>query len=222
MRELRSSLFGEAVDRRGLADKGEGLVQRRKSSGRTLKEKHVEDSWLLVGTIKKGELVPCSLLKNRNRAKYQLMKSQARLRGEQNAATPGLGVADCTKLMKQRMQLEMPTRLMVIRPGVYSAEADVDRPVNRATIDTEGDASHVMWVRYPVLVSRMHAVFRCTVVESINALRDEVSVLRSELRQFKKVGVPAPARRIPVKMCVCTLCVRILGRGSEAVRIGKS
>ena len=84
VRELRLSLFEDAV-RKDLADIGDDLVQRKKmGGGRTVKEKHIDDSWLLVGAIKRCECVPRILLKNRKRARNDLLKSQAKLREKLN------------------------------------------------------------------------------------------------------------------------------------------
>ena len=80
VRELRLSLFEDAV-RKDLADIGDELVQRKKmGGGRSVKEKHIDDSWLLVGAIKRCECVPRILLKNGKRARNDLLKSQAKLR----------------------------------------------------------------------------------------------------------------------------------------------
>ena len=80
VRELRLSLFKDAV-RKDLADIGDELVQRKKmGGGRTVKEKHMDDSWLLVGAIKRCECVLRILLKNGKRARNDLLRSQAKLR----------------------------------------------------------------------------------------------------------------------------------------------
>ena len=64
VRELRSTLFLEAVDL-GFADCGDELVARRKvGGGKTVKDKHTEDIWELVGAIRRCENVPRILLKN--------------------------------------------------------------------------------------------------------------------------------------------------------------
>ena len=60
-------------------------MQRKKmGGGRSVKEKHIDDSWLLVGAIKKCECVPRILLKNGKRARNDLLKSQAKLREKRN------------------------------------------------------------------------------------------------------------------------------------------
>ena len=77
---LRSSLFAEAVAK-GLADVGDSLVGRKKvGGGRTVKQKYVEDVWAIVGSIKRCEAVPRTLLKNGKRSKEAWQQSQARQR----------------------------------------------------------------------------------------------------------------------------------------------
>ena len=84
VRELRLSLFEDAV-RKDLADIGDDIMQRKKMGGsRTVKEKHIDDSWLLVGAIKRCKCVPRILLKNGKRARNDLLKSQAKLREKLN------------------------------------------------------------------------------------------------------------------------------------------
>ena len=64
MRELRSALFLEAIEK-GLADNGDLLVMRKKvGSGKTVKEKHAEDIWTLVSAIPRCEYIPRTLLRN--------------------------------------------------------------------------------------------------------------------------------------------------------------
>ena len=84
VRELRLSLFEDAV-RKDLGDIGDDLVQRKKTGGgRTVKEKHIDDGWLLLGAITRCECVPCILLKNGKRARDDLLKSQAKVRERRN------------------------------------------------------------------------------------------------------------------------------------------
>ena len=65
-----------------------------------------------------------------------------------------------------------------------------------------------------------NAVFRSTVVESINALREDVANLRSELGEIKRVGASVSSHRAPGKLC--TLYVRVPEGGSEVSHIGKA
>ena len=56
VKELRRELFEEAV-MKGLTEEGDMLVMRRKVGvGKSVKNKHVEDVWSLVGTIQRCEL----------------------------------------------------------------------------------------------------------------------------------------------------------------------
>ena len=50
-------------------------------SGRTVK-KYFDDSWLLLGAIKRCEYIPHILLKNGKHDRDDLLKSQAKLRGK--------------------------------------------------------------------------------------------------------------------------------------------
>ena len=92
VRELRQSLFEDAV-RKDLADIGDDLVQRKKM-GRMVKEKHINDSWLLVGAIKRCECVPRILLKNGKRAKNDVLKSQAKLMEKLNGECQTIDVSE--------------------------------------------------------------------------------------------------------------------------------
>ena len=65
-----------------------------------------------------------------------------------------------------------------------------------------------------------NAVFRSTVVESINALREDVVNLRSELGEIKRSGASVSSHRAPGKLC--TLYVRVPEGGSEVSHIGKA
>lgn len=76
-RELRLTLFDDAM-KKNLADSGDVLVSRKKTGvGRTVKEKHIDDIWCLVGANKRCEPVPRVLLRNGKRGKDELQKSQA-------------------------------------------------------------------------------------------------------------------------------------------------
>ena len=55
-----------------MAEIGDDLVQRKKMAGGRTVEKHIDDSWLLVGAIKRCECVPRILLKNGKRARNAL------------------------------------------------------------------------------------------------------------------------------------------------------
>ena len=90
---LRSSLFAEAVAK-GLADVGDSLVGREKvGGGRTVKQKYVEDVWTIVGSIKRCEAVPRTLLKNGKRSKEAWQQSQARQREAGNQITTNSDVS---------------------------------------------------------------------------------------------------------------------------------
>ena len=79
VRQLRSALFLEAIDK-GVADNGDLLVMQKKvGGGKTVKEKHAEDIWTLVGAIRRCECIPHTL-RNGKRAKDEWRKSQAKVR----------------------------------------------------------------------------------------------------------------------------------------------
>ena len=64
------------------------------------------------------------------------------------------------------------------------------------------------------------AVLRSMVVESINALREEVANLRLEVGQIKKLGASVSVHHARGKLC--TLYVRVPESGSEVSHIGKA
>ena len=63
-------------------------------------------------------------------------------------------------------------------------------------------------------------MLRSTVVESINALREEVANLRLEVGQIKKMGASVSVHHARGKLC--TLYVRVPESGSEVSHIGKA
>ena len=65
-----------------------------------------------------------------------------------------------------------------------------------------------------------NAVFRSTVVESINALREEVANPRLEFGQIKKLGDSVSVHHARGKLC--TLYVRVPESGFEVSHIGKA
>ncbi len=76
---MRNSLFLDAV-KTDLADPGDVLVTRKKSGTKTVKEKHIDNIWTLVGVINRCECVPLTVLKNGKRGKVEFVRSQAKQR----------------------------------------------------------------------------------------------------------------------------------------------
>ena len=75
---IRNALFTEAMES-GLVSVGDILVKRRKmNSGKTVKQKHVSDIWLLVRAIKSKASIPQTLLRNGKLSKGELSASQVR------------------------------------------------------------------------------------------------------------------------------------------------
>lgn len=191
VRELRLSLFEDAV-RKDLADIGDELVQRKKmGGGRSVKEKHIDDSWLLVGAIKRCECVPRILLKNGKRAKNDLLKSQAKLREKRNEECQTTDVSknvrndaldemedDDGKMSGGAGQGIAVRMLGGARPGADhmlggASRLGADRMLAE---DADGNAgrelkSHGEGDVGVQSADCQDAVFRSTVVESINALR---------------------------------------------------
>ena len=88
--DLRKSLFLDVVSR-NLADSGDVLVSRKKVwVGKTVKEKHIEDIWMLGGAIKRYDSIPWTLLKNGKWGKEEFAKSQAKQREKEC-----MSVIDC-------------------------------------------------------------------------------------------------------------------------------
>ena len=220
VRELRLSLFEDAV-RKQLADGGDELVKRKKvGGGKAVKEKHIEDIWLLVGAIVKCDFVPRILLKNGKRAKDDLVKSQARLRGKRSVECSTVAGLDLRGGAYDNGKVEDIGRVQLVVGG---AGPDAVRNLRGAWPDAEGGVGGVVGGARPdTCVSPSEecqdAVFRSTVIESINALREDVMDLRSELRQMKKTGTPS--HHTPDKLC--TAYVRILEGGPEVGHIGKA
>ena len=65
-------LFSDALNCEVIVD-GDILVSRRKSSAVSVKEKHADDIWVLVGAIQRCEAVPRVLLKNGKRRKDEFV-----------------------------------------------------------------------------------------------------------------------------------------------------
>ena len=82
VRDLRACLFADAL-KFNLAVDGDVLVARKKSSvGKSVKDKHVEDIWTLVGVTQRREAVPCVLLKNGKWRYEEFILSQAKRKGD--------------------------------------------------------------------------------------------------------------------------------------------
>ena len=74
--DVRSNLYCEAKSK-GLMEKGDQPVSRRKcATGKTVKEKHIDDIWCLMRSIKNSKRVDRVLLKNGKRSRGELEKSQ--------------------------------------------------------------------------------------------------------------------------------------------------
>ena len=242
--KLRLSLFEDAV-RKDLADIGDDLVQRKKTGGgRTVKEKHIDDSWLLVGAITRCECVPRILLKNGTRARDDLLKSQAKLREKRNgeccttdvfegvkndAQDNGMEDKDNGKILGGAGPGASDRMLGVAKSGfdwmLDEARPSADRTLGGARLGTDGDAgrefggarSHGEGDVGTQNAGCQNAVFLSTVVESINALREDVANLRSELGEIKRSGASVSSHRAPGKLC--TLYVRVPEGGSEVSHI---
>ena len=179
-------------------------MQRKKmGGGRSVKEKHIDDSWLLVGAIKKCECVPRILLKNGKRARNDLLKSQAKLREKRNEECQTTDVSknvrnDALDKMEDDDGQGVAVRMLGgARPGADymlggASRLSADRMLAE---DVDGNAGQELTCKShgegdigAQSTDCQDAVFRSTVVESINALREEVANLRSEFTQIKKWG----------------------------------
>ena len=190
--------------------------------GRSVKEKHIDDSWLLVGAIKKCECVPRILLKNGKRARNDLLKSQAKLREKRNEECQTTDVSknvrnDALDKMEDDDGQGIAVRMLGrARPGADymlggASRLSADRILAE---DVDGNAGQELTCKShregdvgAQSADCQDAVFRSTVVESINALREEVANLRSEFTQIKKLGGSASVHHARGKLC--TLYVRV-------------
>ncbi len=74
---VRTALYSDARSIKGLIEEGDQPVSRRKcATGKTVKEKHIDDVWCLVCSIKNSRRVDRVLLKNGKRSKKELELSQ--------------------------------------------------------------------------------------------------------------------------------------------------
>ena len=179
------------------------MRRKKMGGGRSVKEKHIDDSWLLVGVIKKCECVPRILLKNGKRARNDLLKSQAKLREKRNEECQTTDVSknvrnDALDKMEDDDGQGVAVRMLGgARPGADymlggASRLSADRMLAE---DVDGNAGQELTCKShgegdvgAQSADCQDAVFRSTVVESINALREEVVNLRSEFTQIKKWG----------------------------------
>ena len=77
--DLRLSLFLESV-KGTWPTLGMCLCLERRCAGKSVKGKHIDDIWSLVGVIKRGGCVPHTLLKNGKRGKEEFARSCAKQR----------------------------------------------------------------------------------------------------------------------------------------------
>ena len=76
IKNVRLALYDEARSK-GLMDEGDQPVERRKSAtGKMVREKHIDDIWCLVCSIKNSKRVDRVLLKNGKRSLKVLEKSR--------------------------------------------------------------------------------------------------------------------------------------------------
>ena len=83
---FRENVFNTVVVR-WLVDSGGIVVGRRKSGGgeKSVREKHVEDIWILVNAIKNLQPVPQALLRNSKRSKSALTHSREQIKSIRTA-----------------------------------------------------------------------------------------------------------------------------------------
>lgn len=105
---LRDDLFNTAVVR-GLADSEDILVRRRKGrgGGKSVREKHVEDIWIIVNAIRNLQLIPRVLLRNGKRSKSALTHSRERIKSTRTAPQEVDKQSSTTTRMNKLLTLQL-------------------------------------------------------------------------------------------------------------------
>ena len=243
VRDLRLALFLEAVEG-DLADGGDKLVMRKKvGGGKTVKDKHAVDVWVLVGAIRRCERIPRTLLRNGKRAKEEWQKSQEKVRDQESVlndagskrlscssmtgmggagAVGGAGAEDGAGVVRGAGAVDGAGAGVVGGAGAVGgtgvavgagaavgtgAVVGTGEVVGTGAVDGTADGA----VGGSEDVDSL--VFRSRMVESVNALRDDLAALRLELRSQRDVGRDACGQlksASPVKFC--SLYVRVVKR----------
>ena len=73
----------------------------------TIKEKHMDDIWTLVGAITRCDCIPRTLLKNGKRGKEELVKSQVKLRERRNKEGGSTKVPKLVRDLRSGADVEM-------------------------------------------------------------------------------------------------------------------
>lgn len=216
---LRSSLFLEAQDR-GLADAGDELVGRRKSAGKSIKDKHAEDIWELVGAINRCEVVPRVLLKNGKRTKGELLLSRekARSKGESKMAK-GKGES------KGCVASGPITSSGIVNSN--SAEGEKDGKGVNSSVDcvNSGNEAGLKDERVEcnansTELSSDEKFFKSSVLEIINGIRSDVASVKSEVSLLK--GQVQKNRSGHVTQETCVLYVRLAKGKVDVCKVGKT
>ena len=231
--QLRLALIEDAVQK-SLADSGDALVKRKKTSaGKSVNEKHIDDIWCLAGAIKRCESVPRVLLRNGKRRKEELLKSQAMTREKREADCASdvapvtvsavhssavhsngntttdcdgfAGVSNATSTAMNQSQ----------NPSDHPLENPSDQPSEFSPSNQPVSPSDIS--ENPSVFMKPSNVFLAKMIESVNILREDVNALRTELRALKTTTLTT----ITTQNKCCSLYVRLDGRGSDD-HVGKS
>jgi len=206
VKELRRELFEEAV-MKGLTEEGDMLVMRRKVGvGKSVKNKHVEDVWALVGTIQRCEAVPRVLLRNGKRCKKDLEQSRVR-ELQHRPAVQSMSAGD-----ESATAGGDESGRHVDGGGAAMCENDVHMP---STAECEVALDEVA-------LDADSRVFRSTLIGNVNKLKSDVSALKTDVRQCKlSIGSLSPA--LPhsrgVSFCWLYVSLCVVGAGVGKVEL---
>ena len=134
-----------------------------------MKEKHIEDIRTLAGAMKRCDSIPCTLLKNGKQGKEKFAKSQAKQREKE-----GMGVVDC--VMADALLLGEGGK------GCVDSECKSTGLEDLATVSRASDNGVTRGGDNGIHGNVSFCVFQSSDVESINALRQDVGGLHSEIR----------------------------------------
>ena len=195
--KLRMSLFEDAKAN-CLTHHNNQLVTRRKvGGGKSVVEKHIEDIWLLVCSIKNKSFVPRILLKNGKRPKEefeqsQLSSSQTSIRAP--CSSPSHQPLTCSSqvnLCRCSASLNYTLSPTVVKT---SASANVTADLLNSDFTSESNQcsnsnpTSTNISSSNEFTSSNDLVFRSSVISDINLLKTAVSNLHRELHQLRIDG----------------------------------
>ena len=167
--------------------------------GKSLREKHAEDIWTLVGTIRNHQAVPRVLLRSGKKSKATLEQSQERVRSAQQCSQDFRSAESaCEAIVSASVASAIGITADGVRASTSPAESDGSLI---ESIVVSGSSSSV---------GSIDSTFKSTILRDINLLRNSITEIQPQLHVYR-VNTAGPTTRRPrpeprscLFMCVFT------------------